>query len=250
MLWTCQLIIFWISIRVENAASEEELYSAASLKLESGHHGPRPSCVTSKSFKLLKDAFVFLLAFWGLFSILYHLSSLIHREGPRGCDCGSSTAEALRLGCKYDSLAAAWLPEHCRDDELTAEFERSGDGPNGTVWNALYSLFATWNWLSFSQWIYYADTRHTIQLSLEEIALMADDPEARFHMSAHWHKIHCIFYWRKEHRFRFNEKMVEPRSDSEEHIHHCGEIFLGKGYGTISGVVLNTDQEWWNGALS
>lgn len=58
-----------------------------------------------------------------------------HQLSPahRGCYCGTSSTEAKSMGCKYDSLAAAWLPEHCRDDELTAEFDRSGDGPNGTV---------------------------------------------------------------------------------------------------------------------
>jgi len=210
--------------RVNNVESVEELFSESSLKVEGAHLEPRLSRLSSKSLKLLKELSLTFLAIWGLLSILYHLYVLLHSEVPRGCDCGDSTAEALELGCKYDSLAAAWLPEHCRDDDLTAEFENAGDGPNGT-------------------WLYYADTHHTIEVSLEEIALMADDPESRFHMSAQWHRIHCIFYWRKEHRFRFNGKMVEPRSDTEEHIHHCGQIFLGKGYGTISGVVLNTDHE-------
>lgn len=95
------------------------------------------------------------------------------------CDCGRNTAEARSLGCKYDSLAAAWLPEHCHDDELTAEFERSGDGPNGT-------------------WTYWADTRHTQVLTLDEIAAIADKPEKRFHMSKHWHVVHCIFFLLEE----------------------------------------------------
>ncbi|KAK1710292.1 uncharacterized protein BDZ83DRAFT_540702, partial [Colletotrichum acutatum] len=138
------------------------------------------------------------------------------------CDCGNSTTEAVTLGCKYDSLAAAWLPEHCRDDELTAEFERSGPGPDG-------------------QWTYWADTAHTQEISVEEIAKMADNQEElRFHMSGHWHVLHCIFYWRKEYRARFNGKMVEPRSDNEKHIKHCGKIFLDPGYGTVAGVALNT----------
>lgn len=140
----------------------------------------------------------------------------------RSCDCGHSVAEALTLGCKYDSLAAAWLPAHCRDDELTAEFEQAGDGPNGS-------------------WTYWADTKHTQVVGLDEIAAMADDPARRFHMSSHWHVVHCIFYWRKEHRARFNGKMVEPRSDNEKHIKHCGKIFLNPTYGTVAGVALNTD---------
>lgn len=47
------------------------------------------------------------------------------------CSCGKSVAEAIANGCKYDLLASAWLPEQCRDDELTAEFNKAGPGPNG-----------------------------------------------------------------------------------------------------------------------
>ena len=84
---------------------------------------------------------------------------------------------------------------------------------------------------------------HTNEISVEEIAKMADNPELRFFMTGHWHVIHCIFYWRKEHRARFNGKMVEPRSDSEKHIKHCGKIFLDPGQNTRAGVPLNTDTE-------
>lgn len=138
------------------------------------------------------------------------------------CDCGNSTAEAVELGCKYDSLAAAWLPEHCRDDELTAEFERSGPGPDG-------------------KWTYWSDLAHTQEISVEEIAKMGGSPDFEFHMSGHWHVVHCIFYWRKEHRTRFNGRVVEPRSDSEAHIIHCGKMILDAGYDTVAGVALNTD---------
>jgi hypothetical protein len=140
------------------------------------------------------------------------------------CDCGNSTAEAVALGCKYDSLAAAWLPEHCRDDELTAEFERSGPGVDG-------------------KWTYWTDSSHTKEISIEDIAKMGGSQEFRFHMSGHWHVIHCIFYWRKEHRAHFNGKMVEPWSDSEKHIKHYGNIFLDPGHDTVAGVALNTDDE-------
>lgn len=142
----------------------------------------------------------------------------------RSCNCGASVAEAISRGCKYDSLAAGWLPEHCRDDELTAEFERAGDGPDGS-------------------WIYWVDRNHTQEIPLEELATKGDDPDFRFHMSIEWHKVHCIYYWRKEHRARFNGKKVERRSDSEPHINHCGMILSGMaGPGTVAGVELNMDQ--------
>ena len=144
-------------------------------------------------------------------------------EPLQGCDCGDSVAEAISLGCKFDALSMAWLPEHCRDDELTAEFETTGNGPNGT-------------------WVYYADTEHTIEVDVATVAAMGDDPSARVHMGKTWHMIHCIFYWRKQFRTRFNGKIVEPRSDTADHIKHCGMVFQEPGYGTISGVALNTNE--------
>ena len=190
---------------------------------------PRRLCaillLATKELLLLSLAFPTVLSLWrtGFISTTDNdrLSSS-YESVPRSCDCGANIAEALALGCKYDSLAAAWLPEHCRDDDLTAEFERSGTGPNGT-------------------WEYWADTKHTQPMSLEEIAALADHPGQKFHMDNEWHVIHCIFYWRKEHRARFNGKIVEPRSDNEGHIEHCGHIFKHGAYGTVAGVPLNTD---------
>jgi hypothetical protein len=186
----------------------------------------------------LKDLLLIAFAILGFISLvqpLMYVQEHVHSEGAaRGkfqnsptiasCDCGNSTAKALTLGCKYDSLAAAWLPEHCQDDELTAELERSGPGIDG-------------------KWTYWTDAAHTKEISVNEIAKMAGNEELRFHMTGHWHVIHCIFYWRKEHRARLNEKIVEPRSFSEKHVKHCGKIILDPGRDTVAGVALNTDTE-------
>ena len=195
---------------------------------------------TSSCLRLVRDVVLYALAFVGFFMIaqqivhtfrqVHHVHHVhhTHQEHPgyqeilRQCDCGNSTVEAISLGCKYDSLAAAWLPEHCRDAELTAEFETMGPGPNGS-------------------WIYWADSNHTQEVSLEEVAAMADDPSARFHMSYDWHVTHCIFYWRKQYRSRFNGNIVEPRDDNEEHILHCGKVITNEVWGTVAGVALNTN---------
>lgn len=180
-------------------------------------------------------------------TIYQHAPTMMgHRVAPaQGCYCGTNSKEALAMGCKYDSLAAAWLPEHCRDDELTEEFDHSGDGPNGTVSST--SNFPTIiNSLSFTQWLYWKDTHHTIPLAPEDVQWLGDIPDARFHMDYSWHEVHCLFYWRKEHRFRYNGKTLDPRSDSEEHIKHCGDIWARKahyGMGTVSAVVFDTNSE-------
>ncbi|CAI7574188.1 unnamed protein product [Penicillium glandicola] len=172
------------------------------------------------SLTFTKSCLLYSLAIWGAFTIIAnplrgielpfkgHIPSNIEL---RGCDCGESVEEAISRGCRFDGLAMAWLPDHCRDDELAEEFNTMGDGSNGT-------------------WIYYADREHTIQMGPDEVAALGDHPEALVHMSVEWHTVHCIFYWRKQFR-----------SDSEHHIKHCGQIFLSPGSGTKSGVALNTN---------
>ncbi|KUJ23686.1 uncharacterized protein LY89DRAFT_679028 [Mollisia scopiformis] len=184
----------------------------------------------ARVLKMIKVSVVTLLAIWGFINIFNTVVRKIPFLNPpvhHGCYCGKSSTEAIAMGCKYDSLAAAWLPEHCRDDDLTAEFDRSGDGPNGT-------------------WLYWKDKARTIPITPEEIQWMGDTPDARFHMDYSWHEVHCLFYWRKEHRFRFNGKILDPRSDSEEHILHCGDVWGRKvpyGMGTVSGVRFDTNTE-------
>ncbi|KAG5937033.1 hypothetical protein E4U60_002168 [Claviceps pazoutovae] len=182
------------------------------------------------SLSTCKDVFLLFFAILGFVSLLRPHSQALWTPGssamktiPTSCSCGNSTAQALAIGCKYDSLAAAWLPPHCRDDDLTAEFDRSGPGKDG-------------------QWTYWRDLARTQEISLDELATMGDDKAFRFYMTGQWHVVHCIFYWRKEHRARFNGKMVEPRSDTEGHIKHCGKVLMDPEHDTIAGVELNTDR--------
>lgn len=127
------------------------------------------------------------------------------------------------MGCKYDSLASAWLPTHCRDEQLTAEFERSGDGDNG-------------------QWRYFLDQNMTQEISLTELAERGDDRHFRFYSTYQWHVMHCFFYWRKQYRALESGVVVEHRYNTEDHISHCGSIFLDRVAKVVmAGVVLDSD---------
>ncbi|RAK97888.1 uncharacterized protein BO80DRAFT_326788, partial [Aspergillus ibericus CBS 121593] len=122
------------------------------------------------------------------------------------CDCGDSVSEAKSLGCKYDTIAAAWLPPYCIDADLTAEFDLAGDGPGG-------------------RWHYWIDSNHTAEYSLEEVGMLADRPGSFFWTTPRWHFMHCLFYWRKQQRAKFTGVVIERRYDTERHVKHCGEIF-------------------------
>jgi hypothetical protein len=139
--------------------------------------------------------------------------SVTRDTGPQPiiCRCGSSIAEAQRLGCKYDNLSVSWLPAHCRDDELTAEFERAGPGPKGS-------------------WAYWADSNATRTITVKEIALLADLPreQAVFFSSFGWHVAHCAFVWRKQFRMRGKGLTIESRYDQENRIEHCYSMFMSR----------------------
>ncbi|GAB0137726.1 hypothetical protein EsDP_00005981 [Epichloe bromicola] len=122
------------------------------------------------------------------------------------CDCGNSVAEAKAMGCVYDDLAPAWLPQHCMDHELKAVFDKAGDGPGG-------------------RWQYFADANLTQRLTVDEVALFADSPEKYFYSTPRWHLMHCNYYWRKMFRSHLNGVQIEGRYNSERHVKHCGEVF-------------------------
>ncbi|KAG4435257.1 hypothetical protein IFR05_009253 [Cadophora sp. M221] len=185
----------------------------------------RPRYSGMLSYTSWKDMALCLISLWALVGIYFQHPLSEVSEAPsllKGCDCGKSTSEARALGCKYDSLATAWLPPHCRDDELTEEFNKAG--PNGT-------------------WIYYRDPDHKIPITLEEIALLPDHPATNtFYMTQRWHRLHCLYYWKKGYRARTNGKMVEPRSAGYSHIDHCIIVIMQDHYGSSAGVALNTDK--------
>lgn len=123
------------------------------------------------------------------------------------CDCGNSIADALSLGCKFVPMAAAWLPPACRDEKLSAEFDNARPGPN-------------------SSWSYHADKPDKRELSLSQVAGLADVRGEHYYTTMEWHIVHCVYYWKKLHRARRTGVVIEPRYDSEKHIDHCLKMFL------------------------
>lgn len=187
---------------------------------------------------VFKDFVLLCLALQGCIVLLYpddvcrdRNIALLPREtaslgGPTPlgtCNCGNSVAQAIEMGCKYDALAAAWLPPQCRDEALTREFEMAGVGPGG-------------------QWQYWKDENFTQEIPRNELGMHADEPGFLFHAVAEWHFLHCIFYWRKQFRARSTGVFVEPRYNTEGHINHCTSILRDGLEGkVVSGVLLVSD---------
>ncbi|MCJ1396661.1 hypothetical protein MMC18_009553 [Xylographa bjoerkii] len=187
---------------------------------------PRPSRwsrATSWSGRLI----IVLLILWSLFDLTSHLWSTFHVKKRTSCSCGNSIEQAKSLNCAYDTLASAWLPPACRDEELTAEFDRAGPEPDGS-------------------WVYYTDLNKSGTYSIDEVAALVDKP-IYYYNTKEWHIAHCTYNWRKAVRARFTGVTLELRSDTEEHVKHC-EAMIKNPYElddvvVISSVTLDADWE-------
>lgn len=209
--------------------ADESKYQTISESLQDNFHERGDSTVRAHWVSWTWKGIVCLLALWGCFDLLHRSWRIIQSERRVSCNCGNSTAEAMALGCKFELLAGAWLPDACRDDELAEEFNHAGPGPNG-------------------EWGYYDHRNGSKELTVAEVAAYADRPSERYWTSFDWHLAHCIFYWRKQYRSRFNGLKVDSRHNTEGHIIHCGKMFFkqrpeggGSEIVTHNGVALNLD---------
>ncbi|WEW55742.1 hypothetical protein PRK78_001175 [Emydomyces testavorans] len=195
-----------------------------SLSVSETHH-PRRSTRSSR-LRTLRNLSILLLALWGLGDLAYRISTTIRSHKPRSCNCGDTIAQALANNCKYDSIAAAWLPPACRDDDLIAQFERSGPNPDGS-------------------WGYYADVNKTRTLSLKEVSLLPNSG-GHFFTTHQWHVVHCAYYWKKMYLAPKKGITIEQRYDNLMHINHCEMMFLKRDpldkIVTEAGVSLHSDR--------
>lgn len=175
---------------------------------------------------LMLKAIVACLAVWGFLQLGHQFYARLHSSRKISCNCGASVAEAKSMNCKFDAIAAAWLPPHCIDSELSEQFDHAGDGPNGT-------------------WLYYSDIDKTRTLRTEELGDLADDPNGAFFTTHKWHVAHCYYNWLKEFRKGKTGVKMEARFDTEGHIRHCAMISMMETkmniIATGSDVVLDAD---------
>ncbi|QKX55363.1 uncharacterized protein TRUGW13939_02455 [Talaromyces rugulosus] len=193
-----------------------------------------PACFTKQRRKpciyFTALMFIVVLVLFGVISILRPNSAApdVYRPETLGalniCDCGSAVHEALSRNCVYDTLATAWLPPHCRDDELTAEFKRSGPGADGS-------------------WPYFADPEGKIPVNKSHIAALGET-NGMFWAMREWHVAHCLFYWQKYIRMRDTGVVMERRFDQIAHVKHCGRLAMHEHNHSMLievNVVMNSD---------
>lgn len=179
----------------------------------------------SKWKKGILLGFLIFLALFGLLDLGYRTYTLMQSHRPISCNCGDTIAEALAQGCKYDSLAAAWLPPACRDNVLNEAFEHAGSNDDGS-------------------WPYYADLNKTRLLSLEEVS-MIPETGGNFFTTQRWHLVHCMYYWKKMFLAGERNTRIEHRYNNMNHINHCEMMVLAQypldEIATTAGVSLHSD---------
>jgi len=164
-------------------------------------------------------ALLYLLSAYALLRLFADISNSLSRpvhshqpsaaERRDACSCGDTLEEAMSQGCRYDELEAAWLPDHCRDDELSREFSLLGHKADNT-------------------WHYWNDSEHTKELTLQEVSQHVGSP---VYITWEWHALHCLYSWRKSYRSRVTGILSDPVHDTEEHSIHCGKILMDRSFG-------------------
>ncbi|KAK4500937.1 hypothetical protein PRZ48_009129 [Zasmidium cellare] len=161
--------------------------------------------IWSKGFGLLSIA---LFAIIGAFTVLQHTYQYAVKSTDivkASCSCGASPQEAMARGCRFDQLAMAWLPPHCRDDELMDMLDNMQTEQNHT-------------------WTYYTHPDAEEQLSAEQVSLLAGDPDRSPDLvvtTMDWHHSHCLSILWKKARSRQTNVIVEGRYAEEKRDMHC-----------------------------
>lgn len=112
-------------------------------------------------------------------------------------ECGDTVSEAIRLGCEFDPVSFAWLPERCLDRELAAQLT------------------------SQTNWTLHADPDGKLPKS--DMAFASN--ESATYISNSNHILHCLYSWRRLHRMILSGKPYHSGL-SYGHTVHCTETVL------------------------
>ncbi|KAF2230170.1 hypothetical protein EV356DRAFT_350064 [Viridothelium virens] len=169
------------------------------------------TCFWSILFRIL----IVGLVSWGLIDLGLRTYSFV-TAADQTCYCGTNPKEAIAKGCLYDHLAAAWLPESCRDEELMR------------IWDDIGRV-------GQHNWTYYKYPENTQQLSTEEVSMlgriMDGAPEDRLAVTSvttDWHMSHCLYLWWKLVRSPSTGRAMSPRYSDEHHVKHCIHAIVEK----------------------
>ncbi|KAK1760003.1 hypothetical protein QBC47DRAFT_357814 [Echria macrotheca] len=131
----------------------------------------------------------------------YYTTKIVDGQVIEGTQCGNSWQEAKAYGCIYDVIASRWYAPECFDKE---SFDAMREEP-GTNY--------TW----------FTDKEHTIPFPAD--AAERGEFELLYPLY-NFHKIHCLYLWRKMHHALLNNLPLDDDLMEEDHTIHCTKNLL------------------------
>jgi hypothetical protein len=115
--------------------------------------------------------------------------------------CGTSSAEALSLGCHFDITSFAWLPQRCFDGELSNQF------------------------LALRDWQWFLDSEG---LQVVDVSSVLAGKYSQLYVTQEYHMYHCTYMWRKMHRAALTGKVLDGYIGSMMHTEHCEQMLVNR----------------------
>ncbi|EAU34771.1 predicted protein [Aspergillus terreus NIH2624] len=131
--------------------------------------------------------------------------------------CGTNSAEARQMGCKYDVMLGGWIHADCYAADLMEKYIERGN----------YSWFR--------------DQSLTIPVSEEE--MRRGDHEVLW-TRKFFHYAHCAYLWEMQMRAYRERKPIESGIFLEEHTIHCAGILLQQDTLMTNATAVHTGFEW------
>ncbi|KAK4952560.1 hypothetical protein LTR10_009366 [Elasticomyces elasticus] len=147
-----------------------------------------------------------------MLSVLLVTQTMSNKRSFRAqsCACGSSAAEAIVNGCKFDPFGMVWLPDRCRDDELIGIFTDYGEKQH-------------------HNWTFFTYPHITSELTIGEVASLAGDPyidAGKIVTTLDWHHAHCLYVLLNYFRSDATHLGIAERYRSQEHGQHCAKALM------------------------
>ena len=136
----------------------------------------------------------------------------VDRAHPRWKSCGNNPRTARERGCSFDLITFAWQLPKCYDSSLVEEFAAR------------------------EPWKFYTDEHGNDTVSLEE----ARKGETHLWLTWRYHKAHCAFVWRQQHR-AYETGWIDQHARTYRHTMHCHNILLSDCHDEGRLCILSND---------
>jgi len=202
--------------RYNRIPSETDLFKWSDNE---AHECAKATITVTQTSRLGRVPSLFSLITFGLFFALASVSALyINLRAqivpPPRLDCGNSLATAHARGCSFDQMSKLWMPPGCPNYGLDQYMSAASSIPNNTDGN----------------WHFYRDRYPTSEMSVLEMADMADMPigtdDNRWFTTDGEHIVHCTWLLiRMAHAYNAGQRR-DGFGTNFHHSKHCASYLM------------------------